>query len=148
MPFQFSLRALLRLRQTYEKRERMRLTVLNVAYGRLLQEYRESAEQRMLVFEQLEQQLQGGISGSELQIPSASLQQSNDTRRKLIGQIKDLELQVRKQTETYLESQRKRKILDSLRERELRAFELDANRREQQRIDDLFVRRRHSHTHG
>ena len=148
MAFQFSLRALLRLRQTYEKRERMRLTVLNVAYGRLQQEYQESGEQRMLVFEQLEQQLQKGISGSELRAASTSLQHSNDRRRQLTGQMKDLELQVRKQTETYLESQTKRKILDSLRERELRAFELDENRREQQRIDDLFVQRQRFQTHG
>lgn len=148
MPFQFSLRALLRLRQTYEKREHMRLTALNVAYGRLQQEYQESGERRMLGFEQLTKQLQEGISGSELRVATTSLQHSTSRRRQLTGKMKDLELQVRKQTESYLESQRKRKILDSLRQRELWAFVLEENRREQQRIDDLFVQRRRFQTHG
>ncbi len=148
MPFHFSLRALLRLRQTYEKRERMHLKVLNVAYSRLQQEYQASGEQRMLVFEQLAKQLQEGISGSELQIASTSLQHSANRQHQLTGQMNDLEPQIRKQTDTYLESQRRRKILDSLRQRELRAFELDENRREQQLIDDLFVQRRHSQQHG
>jgi len=142
MPFQFSLRALHRLRQTYEKRERMRLTMLNAAFGRLQQNYQETGRQRMADLTQLEGNLQTGMAGNELKVTATSLQHSAARLNQLKNQIKELEFQVRRQTEIYLETQKKRKILDSLRERELRTFELDENRREQQRIDDLFVQRR------
>lgn len=148
MSFRFSLRALLRLRQIYERRERMQLTVLNVAYGRLQHEYQECSERWMIGFEQLEKHLQGGTSGSEFQIAAVALQYSTTRHRQLKDQMNDLSLQVQRQTKIYIESQRKRKILESLRERELQAFELDENRREQQRIDDLFVQRRRFQSQG
>lgn len=142
MPFQFSLRALLRLRQSYEQRERLRLTLLNAAYNRAEQGYKEARQQRSLGSQQLGKQLQDGIRGSELRAAAASLQQSADRQSQLREQMKALEVQAQKQTEMFLESQKKRKIIESLRERELQAFELDENRRSQQRIDDLYVQRR------
>lgn len=142
MPFQFSLRALLRLRQTYEKRERMRLALLNAAYSRLEQEYEEARRQKRLGVEQLGNRLRDGIFGSELRAAAAAVQQSADRQLQLREQMEAVKLQARKQTELFLEAQKERKILDSLRERELRAYELDENRREQQGIDDLFVQRR------
>jgi flagellar FliJ protein len=142
MPFQFSLRALLRLRQSYEQRERMRLSLLNAAYGRLRQEYEETVLHRRLGIEDLGNRLRDGMAGSELRLATDLLQRSADRQLQLKEQMKALEIQVRKQTETFLESQRKRKILESLRERELHAYELNQNRREQQRIDNLFVQRR------
>lgn len=148
MAFQFSLRALLRLRQSYEQRERMRLSLLNAAYSRLRQEYEEAGRQRKLGMEDLAHRLHGGIYGSELRAATLLLEQSTARQFQLKEQMKALELQVQNQTAIYLESQKKRKILESLRERELRAYELDANRREQQRIDDLFVQRRRFQTGG
>lgn len=142
MAFQFSLRALLRLRQSYEQRERMRLSLLNAAYARLQQEYEETAQLRARRFEELKHHLRIGMAGSEFRTTMNSLQQSAARQLRLKGQMKTLEIQARKQAEIFLESQKKRKILESLRERELRAYELDENRREQQRIDDLFVQRR------
>ncbi len=148
MPFQFSLRALLRLRHSYEQRERMRLSLLNVAYGRLQQEYEETDQQRKLMLNQLGNRLLDGIPGSELRAAAALLQQSADRQQQMREQMKALKVEVRKQTGIFLESQKKRKILESLRERELQAYERDENRREQQRIDDLFVQRRRFQSGG
>lgn len=148
MPFQFSLRALLRLRQSYEQRERLRLSLLNAAFNRLQQEYEETAHQRKSGLEELNNRLRVGMMGSELRTATDSLEQSANRQLQLKEQMKALEIQVRKQTEIYLESQRKRKILESLRERERQAYELEENRREQQRIDDLFVQRRRFQTGG
>lgn len=142
MPFQFSLQALLRLRQIYEQREQMRLTQLNAAHSRLRQEYEETGRLRREEFGRLGKRLRTGITGSEFRATTALLQQSANSQLLLKKEMKKLELQVRKETKIFLESQKKRKILESLRERELRAYELDENRHEQQRIDDLFVQRR------
>lgn len=148
MAFQFSLRALLRLRLTYEKREHMRLALLNAALGQLRNEYEETGQQKKLGFGQLESRLQAGMTGAELHLETASLQKSANRLRELISQMRTMELQVRKQTDAFLESQKKRKILDSLREREWRVYEQIEVRREQQRIDDLFNERRSARPRG
>jgi|YelNatPaOPRAMG01_1025707.scaffolds.fasta_scaffold35929_2 flagellar export protein FliJ len=144
MTFRFSLQALLRFQQTYEKRERLRLAVLNAEYARLQGRYQESDEQRSLIFGQLEERLREGTAAGEFQFGAVLVQHAAQQRSRIRRQMMELEPQLRIQTAAYLDSQRKRKILDSLRERQLRAFELDENRREQQRIDDLFsIRRLH-----
>ncbi len=141
MPYQFSLRALLRIRRIYEQRERMRLTLLNAARARLRNEYDETGRQRAQGFEELEEKLEKGIEGTEFQFEEASLRLMANRQRELAALIEAIELQVRKQAEAFRESQMKRKILDSLNERERLAYEQIEGRREQQRIDDLFTRR-------
>ncbi|MGH9398289.1 MAG: flagellar export protein FliJ [Terriglobia bacterium] len=148
MAYQFSLRALLRIRRIYEQRERMRLTLLNASRARLRNEYDEAGRQRVQGFEELEQRLEEGMSGAEFQFEEASLQRAANRQRELSALIEALELQVRKQVEVFRESQMKRKILDSLSERERLAYQQVEDRREQQRIDDLFTRRHVSRLNG
>jgi flagellar biosynthesis chaperone FliJ len=141
MPFQFSLRALLRLRNVEERRERLRLTVLNISRGRLRNEYEETCRRGLLEFERVQNRLQGGISGAEFRLEEASLRASGQRRREMAALLEALELQVQKQIAAFAESQKKRKILESLREREYLAFQQIERRHEQQRVDDLFARR-------
>jgi flagellar export protein FliJ len=141
MPFQFSLRALLRLRHVEERRERLRLTVLNTSRGRLRHQYDEAGRQALVEFEQLQHRLQDGMSGAEFRLEDASLQASGNRRREMAALLEALELQIHKQITVFSESQKKRKILESLREREYLAFRQIESRHEQQRIDDLFARR-------
>lgn len=141
MPYQFSLRALLRIRRIYEQRERMRLTLLNAARGRLRNERDESGRQRAHDFEAMEHRLEEGMPGAEFQFEEASLQLAAMRQRELAALIEAMDLQVSKQVEVFRESQMKRKILDSLSERERLAYQQVEDRREQQRIDDLFTRR-------
>ncbi|MGH9435727.1 MAG: flagellar export protein FliJ [Terriglobia bacterium] len=141
MPYQFSLRTLLRVRRIYEQRERMRLILLNGARARLRNEFDETGRQRAQGFEELEDKLEKGIAGTEFQFEEASLQLMANRQRELAALIEAIDLQVRKQSEAFRESQIKRKILDSLNERERLAYEQIEDRRDQQRIDDLFTRR-------
>lgn len=126
----------------------MRLSLLNKAYSHLQHDYQKVGRLRKLSFEQLSSRLRVGIAGSELHATTESLQQSIDRQAQLKVQMEALEIQVRKQTEIYLESQKQCKILERLRERELRAYKMDESRREQQRIDDLFVQRWRFQTGG
>lgn len=143
MPFQFSLRALLRLRHIEERRERLRLTLLNTARGRLHNEYEEAGRQTLLDFERLDRRLHDGISGGEFRFEENSLEALHKRRREISAMLEALDLQIQKQIGAFSESQKKRKILENLRERELHVYQQAENRREQQRIDDLFARRRH-----
>lgn len=141
MPFEFPLRGLLRLRKIYEQRERMRLTLLNGSRVRLRQECDDVSRKRALEFEALEHKLQAGMAGVDFRLEEASLQLQATQQRELAALIEAMEIQVRKQVEMFSESQKKRKSLDSLRDRQLKVFQQVEGRREQQRIDDLFARR-------
>ena len=142
MPFQFSLRALLRLRLIEERRERLRLTLFHSSRGRLHNEYEGVSRQMLVEFERLDRRLKDGISGAEFRLEENSLQASQKRRREMSAMLEALDLQIQKQIVAFSDSQKKRKILESLRERELRAYEQIENRREQQRINDLFAQRR------
>jgi flagellar export protein FliJ len=142
MPFRFSLRALLRLRHLEEQRERMRLMLLHSSRASLRNEFEEVGREALAEFEQLDHRLRAGLSGAELLLEEDVLQASRGRRRELTALMESLEVQVRMQISTFSESQKKRKILERLRERQLHAYEQVDGRREQQRIDDLFARRR------
>ena len=146
MPFQFSLRALLRLRHIEEQRERLRLKLLNSSRARVRHEYEEVGRAALVEFEQLDHRLRDGLAGAELLLGENTLQASRKRRQELTALIETLERQIQKQISSFSESQKKRKILESLRERELRAYQQIENRREQQRIDDAFARRSNPHS--
>lgn len=148
MPFQFSLRALLRLRKVQELREEMRLNLLHSSRGRLRAEHDEATRQKETEFETLERQLETGMSGAAFQLEEAFLQGVSSRSRELAAHLEALDLQVRKQVEVFWESQKKRKILDSLEEREWRVHQLIEDRREQQRVDDLFAQRQATRLDG
>ncbi|MGH9407617.1 MAG: flagellar export protein FliJ [Terriglobia bacterium] len=144
MAFEFSLRGLLRLRKIYEQRERMRLVLLNASRARARDQHDEIRQRRLLDFQSLEERLQEGMPGSELGLESAFLERAAAHQREIAAFVEALDLQVRQQVDVYWESQKKRKILDSLRERERTAYQVVQDRREQQRIDDLFALRQFS----
>ncbi|MDE3181399.1 MAG: flagellar FliJ family protein [Acidobacteriota bacterium] len=148
MPYQFSLRALLRIRRIYEQKERMHLTLLNASRNRVRREHDETLKQQAESFEVLEHRLEQGISGAEFGLEASSLQRMVAHRRELAAIIEALGLQVKKQTAIYRESQTKRKILDSLDERQRAEYQRIEDRREQQRIDDLFARRQRNGLNG
>ncbi|HEV2500336.1 MAG TPA: hypothetical protein VGY31_12220 [Terriglobia bacterium] len=141
MPFDFQLRGLLRLRKIYEQRERMRLMVLNASRGRVRAEIDETASRREREFEALERRLEAGMAAEDVQLEEASLQLTYRRQQELVKLIEALDLQVSKQVEVFWESQKKRKVIESVRERQWKAYRLIEERREQQALDDLFAQR-------
>lgn len=141
MPFDFQLRGLLRLRKIHEQRERMRLMVLNASRGRVRAEIDETASRRAREFEALERRLEAGMAAEDVQLEEASLQLTYRRQRELVKLIEALDLQVSKQVEVFWESQKKRKVIESVRERQWKAYRLIEERREQQTLDDLFAQR-------
>jgi len=60
-------------------------------------------------------------------------------RAELLKKLADLEEKRKQQQARYIHALRQREILSNLRERQLDAYELEQSRREQQRIDELFL---------
>ncbi len=141
MAFQFTLSALLRFRNVQERQERMRLALLNASRGRLHSELEEVRRQGIAGSEQLARNLEAGMPAAELRLEEFSLQRAQQHRYTLKALVEAMELQVRNQVNAYSEAQKRRKTLESIRDRQWRVYAQTENRREQQRIDDLFAQR-------
>lgn len=141
MPYQFRLQPLLRIRRVYEQREWLRLALLHASRIRTADERDEIASDRAKRFDRLEQSLERGMPGADFQPLEAELQLMLGHQKELAALLEALQLQIQTQTEHFQQAQASRKMLENLDAREKQAYELIQNRREQQRIDDLFARR-------
>lgn len=137
--FHESLRRLLRLRQSLERQEEMKLSLaaarLNAARAGLEQARAAGQQQQQAMRIALTDQL----SGAELQV--AMLQRQADTGREQRLQAKMAELQTAhaEQTQTLLGRTRDRKILDLLQAHCQKIERRNQLRREQAALDEAFL---------
>lgn len=138
MSFRFSLQPVLRVRLSFEKRERQRLAMMASALAQKRQQLDETFHTRQAIFKRLESELIQGISGAELHLENVALNQMAERQKMLQSQIERLEQQMERQQEVYSRARRDREIMENLRDQQFSIYQLEALRREQQSIDDLF----------
>jgi len=139
MPFHFSLHAVLRCRESFERRERQRLEAVTRELAKA-QERREQAKLgRANALDQMQRELRQGLKAAEMQFELACdrahvrrIAACNDLVAKLEG------LQ-RRQLEIFRKAQQQCKILENLRDRQHEAYRLVQARRTQQEMDDRFL---------
>jgi flagellar export protein FliJ len=141
MAFQFPLAAVLKYRKNLEHREYQ-------ALGRAQQEIAQVDAQLHQCEEWLSEignlraaETARGIASVHLQDAyerEGSVEQQRDAL-----QVKRQELMVKRQQclKAYELARQKREILDELRSQQLQAYVLDQSRREQRRVDDMFLSR-------
>lgn len=140
MTFHFSLAALLRLRTTLELVEERSLL-------RLRQDARQfELDLERMVARRREQRLRrspalsgGALLGADLQF-SDFLEARLEVDEELVRQLllaKQMEIQG--QLVVFLEARRRREVMESLRDGELRSYREQERRREQRGLDDLFL---------
>jgi len=145
--FRFTLQALLKLRLGYEERERLRLTAVISRLHQLRSQYESWQQQKQMAEIKLSEQMKTGMVAVEFHFAQASLE-AEDRRLKLVlAEIAKVEQLRQTQQAAYVEAQKKRKILERLRERQAEAYRLVEDRHEQQRQDELFAIRQ-SRTQG
>ena len=140
MSFHFTLNGVLRLRVSLERAELQRLQALAAAVARTREEI-ESLEQEMKADQRRlwEGAAATGVTGAELHFQMAREGILIALRSELWIRLSDLEQQRTAQQGRYLQARMQREILSNLRKRQLAEYELDQSRREQQRIDELFL---------
>jgi flagellar export protein FliJ len=142
MAFHFSLRALLRLRESVEKAELQRLRIIAAQAIQLRIEIEsldgEIQERRRDLLEQAAT----GISGAELHLAALSEAAGQQRRAEMLTKLRELEQARKKQQIRYTEARQQREILSNLRERQLSVYLREQARREQQSVDELFLIRR------
>jgi flagellar FliJ protein len=148
MAFYFSLQPLLRVRHSFEKRERQRLVMLASAVAQVRQQLDETRQMRDGIFTRLESELLQGSSAAELHLENIAISQMAERQKTLQAHRERLEQQMVHQQAAYARAQKDRKIIENLRAQQFAAYQSEALRREQQSVDDLYNLRNASRPDG
>lgn len=145
MPRTFPLAAVLALREQKEQAEERALMAIGadiqqvqLALSRVRQELAQSAALRAREIETVR-------SGAQHQANYARHKVLYDAQADLLGQIQQLELRRRDQQAVYLAAKAAREMLTELEKQGRAAWNLEEQRRDQRRLDDLFTARRLRH---
>jgi flagellar export protein FliJ len=142
MAFHFRLQPLLRLRQSLEERERLRLTLILSAINQLRRQCEQLDQDVADAAQDLCTQLAGGMAAADVQLVRIGMVSSRRQKEILLQKITAMTEQRHQQERVFRDAQRKRKILERLRDLQLEAYKREQGRREQQRLDDEFGLRR------
>lgn len=142
MAFHFTLKTLLRLRESLEKCEQQRLRVISAQVVHARAEIELLDARIEADWQQTFKVVATGISGAELRFDALRENACRERRDMLVKKLEELEQERRNQQMRCTEARQKREILTNLRDRRLAAYHLEELRREQQLIDELFLVRR------
>jgi len=142
MAFRFPLQALLRYRESYERRERLRLQIVTRELAMARQQLEEANRGRKKALDDAAKRLRAGILGAELRFDQARDQVYCRLIAACERQIQKLQVLRQSQLEAFQGAQQQRKIVENLRERQFTAYRLEQERRGQQQVDEIFLIRR------
>jgi flagellar FliJ protein len=139
MPFHFTLQAVLRWREGFERRERQRLEMITREVVKAQMQRDQAKQDRRNALTEFQRKLRDGMNSAELQFELAGDRARLRRATALSEHFTKLEDLRRRQLEVFRKAQQQRKILENLRERQLAAYQLIQARREQQAMDDRFL---------
>ena len=141
MAFRFTLEAVLSYRKNLEQREYLALGKVQQELARVELLIQECEIRMAEICSQRAEESGRGIASVHLQEFYA--RERAQQRRCDELQIKLQELKVKRQhcLKAYEQARQKREILEELRSQQLHAYVVEQGRREQQRLDDLFLSR-------
>ena len=139
MPFRFSLQAVLRFRESFERRERQRLEAITREVVKAKQQREQAKLDRAQASGQLQAKLHQGMTAVEMQFELACDRARVRRIAALNDHVAKLEDLRRRQLEVFRKAQQQRKILENLRDRQLASYLLVQARRTQQQMDDRFL---------
>jgi len=142
MAFHFRLQTLLHLRQSLEDRERLRLTLILSAINRLRLQCERLDQDVADSAQDLCKHLAAGMPAADVHLVRLGMVSSRRHKELLLQKVVALTEQRHQQERAFRDAQRKRKILERLRDLQLEVYKREQDRREQQRLDDEFGLRR------
>ena len=140
MAFHFSLNGVLRLRESLEKAEMQQLRAIAAAVASSRADL-DSLDKNIETARRwtLDATATRGLTGAELHFEVLRESVLQTVRSSLAEKLAALERKRDEQQQRYLQARRQREILSNLYQRQLAAYRLEQSRREQQRIDELFL---------
>lgn len=148
MALRFALAPLLRLRQSIERQRTLALQEASLQLARA----RETLVQleRFLADSALADaaSLAAGRTAAELQFASLLRDQFRELRLQLQGEVRRLEELRQLAAQAYQQAYREREVLETLRARQRRAYQLEQARCQQQELDAAYLLQRWHHRDG
>lgn len=142
MPFRFQFESVLHFRQSIEHQQELRLRVANQKVSKarhIIEKNLEALHQNRLF---LSEKLARGTDAAEIQFFVAAQTALQLLRRDLerelarLGELRD------QQQRMFVQARRERQTLESLRDQKITEYKQELARREQARLDELFLLRR------
>lgn len=139
MAFRFSLDSLLRLWRSRERYERRKLEALAARLGALRAERRRVEAGEVASRREIGGRLGMGLVASELHFAAACEENRHVYLRWLTEQIGKAETAHRAQLAAFQAVERQCRIYENLRRRQLETYRIEEARREQKRLDEIFL---------
>jgi len=142
MGFQFSLQGLLRVRESFERKEEQKLAAAIGELKRLKMMLASVREQLTATDDRLSGILAAGTTGAHLHLLYFERMLLEYREQALTEHVSTALKLVQEQRTCLQEARQKRKVVEDLRQKELTLFLLAEGRKDQQRLDDTFLRKR------
>ncbi len=142
MPFRYTLEPVLKLRASFERLERNRLLLISAAIARVRDALELLGKDMTRAHDALLAKLASGVPVAELELDRLLQASMRDRHRALKRREEELQSKRQIQQLAYLAAKDRREILDRLRERRYAQYSAEQLRREQRRLDELFLLRR------
>jgi flagellar export protein FliJ len=139
MAFRYPLQSLLRVRQSLERQEELRLFAIAAMVASLRAQLESLHQDQLKMKRDTLQEMAGGCSGAVIQFAAASEAAFAAARGKLEAKLQEAERKRQAQLRNYQAARQKREILEGLRDRQEAAYDLELSRRKQQLLDELFL---------
>lgn len=142
MPFEFSLAAVLRYRGSIEHREYLALQKLQQEIALLERKIQEVEGACLASVQNRAAELSCGVLAADLHNAynyQTSLEQQGAALR---SELQETRSKWERQLITYQAARRKREMLEKLRSQQANAYSREQEKREQARLDDIFLSRR------
>ncbi len=142
MAFQFSLAALLRFRKSLEQQQEIRLLEANQKVADLLRAMEQVDRALAGVAAHDAHELKSGVPAAELHfdlLRRGVLRQWQESLEKELAAARVHQMQ---QRQAFQQAWRQREVVDTLRREQAHTYEQEQARREQRRLDHLFLLRR------
>jgi flagellar export protein FliJ len=143
MAFQFSLAAVLRVRESIEKREERALQSIQREVARTLLQIAEVRGAIDGAQRERETALRQTISAGHLHTMLSEEQGGEQRLESLFGELQVLEEARAKQMQLYQSAHQGCEMLTDMRKKQKESYEREWLREEQKRLDDIFMARRH-----
>jgi flagellar export protein FliJ len=142
MPFHFSLQAVLHLYQSLEHQQELRLRAANQQVARVRHMIEQLDALKKQNRAQQSREMETGKTGAEMEFERATELALTHRRGELETELLRAQQFRDEQQRNFRAARRRRETLNSLREHQLRQYQLEATRREQRQADDAFLLRR------
>jgi flagellar biosynthesis chaperone FliJ len=143
MGFQFPLAAVLRVRESIEKREERVLQAIQLKVAQTIQQVDELSVAIGGAHRGRELALRQTITGGHLQSLLWEEESAEQRLKSSMGQLQVLEQQSDKQMKVYQGAHRNREMLTDMMKKQKGIYDREWLREEQKRLDDIFMARRH-----